>query len=72
MIRQAVIRLPIEIVWRAAKISLLVGSILNLINQGDALLGSAELSLPHALLNYLVPFGVSAFSAVQARGKTSV
>lgn len=70
MTRQWVARLPTEILWRAAKIALFVGSILNLINQGDALWGSAELSLPHVLLNYLVPFAVSAFSAVQARGKT--
>jgi len=59
--------LPKELLWRATRIALLVGTILNLINQGDVLWGGAELSLLHFLLNYLVPFGVSSFSFMQAR-----
>ncbi|MCS7704613.1 hypothetical protein N0018_32975, partial [Pseudomonas aeruginosa] len=38
----------------------------NLINQSDVLLGSAELSVQHLLLNYLVPFAVSAYSGLKA------
>lgn len=56
-----------DLLWRAAKISLVVGSVLNLVNQGDVLWGDTELEIWHFLLNYLVPFGVSSFSAMQAR-----
>lgn len=63
--------LTAELVWRAAKIALLVGTVLNLINQGNALLGDASWSITHVLMNYLVPFGVSAFSAMQASAKAS-
>ena len=61
----------IDLVWRAAKISLVVGSILNLVNQGNVLWGDAELEILHFLLNYLVPFGVSTFSAMQVRDSQS-
>lgn len=60
-----------ELAWRAAKIALLVGTVLNLINQGDALWGDASWSIAHVLMNYMVPFGVSSFSAMQARAKAS-
>lgn len=63
-------RLSHDLVWRAVKISFVVGSILNLINQGEVLWGAAELSIPHVLLNYLVPFAVSLFSAMQARAQS--
>lgn len=56
-----------DVMWRATKIALVVGSILNLINQGEALLDSGKLSIPHLLLNYCVPFAVSAYSALQTR-----
>jgi len=63
-------RLSRDLAWRAIKISFVVGSILNLINQGEVLWGAAELSIPHVLLNYLVPFAVSLFSAMQARAQS--
>lgn len=44
----------------------MVGTLLSLINQSDVLLGSAELSVQHLLLNYLVPFAVSAYSGLKA------
>ncbi|WP_372874066.1 hypothetical protein [Pseudomonas sp.] len=52
------------------QIPLVVGSILNLINQGEVLWGAAELFIPHVLLNYPVPFAVSLFSAMQARAQS--
>ena len=67
MMRNRFFCLPKALLWRASRIALVVGSILNLINQGDVLRGGAELSLLHFLLNYLVPFGVSSFSFMQAR-----
>ena len=46
----------------ALKLSLVVGTVLNLINQGGVLVGDGEFSWVHCGLNYLVPFLVSAFS----------
>lgn len=51
------------IVVKSVKVSIIVGSLLNLINQGDAIWGQAEFSLLPALLTYLVPFSVSMFSS---------
>lgn len=52
-----------KIVAKAIKISLIVGTLLNLINQGSALFGDASFQILPALLTYLVPFCVSLFSA---------
>jgi hypothetical protein len=56
------------VVKSAVKVSLLVGTILALINHGEAILA---LSLPREnlvqiLLTYLVPYCVSTYSAVRA------
>ena len=51
--------------------ALVVGLVLNLINQGGALWGTAPFSLPHLLMNFVVPFCVSSYSAARnevARG----
>jgi hypothetical protein len=48
------------------KVALVVGTLLNLINQGDALLGHAQLDWKKLLLTYLVPYGVSTYGAVAA------
>lgn len=48
-------------------ISLFVGSVLNVINQGDAMLGFVELSWPKLVFTYLVPYIVSTYSAVATR-----
>lgn len=44
-------------------VALLVGSLLNIINQGGALWDGANIDWFHGLLNYLVPFLVSSYSA---------
>ena len=44
-------------------ISLVVGSLLNLINQGDVLFSGNELNYLKIALNYLVPYGVASISA---------
>ncbi len=44
-----------------------VGTILNLINQGDALFGSAHISWIKIVLTYLVPYAVSTYGAVSYR-----
>lgn len=48
-------------------VALVVGTLLNLINQGDTLLGIAAVSWPKLALTYLVPYGVSTYGAVAAR-----
>ena len=52
---------------RAFWVALVVGTILNLINQGDALLGHLPVSWAKVALTYLVPFAVSTHGAVSAR-----
>lgn len=60
-----------RIIANAFKIALVVGGVLNAINQGPAILAGTRVSLPHLLLNFLVPFCVATYSAVkneQTRG----
>ena len=47
--------------------ALLVGTILNLINQGDGLLGSAPINWIKIILTYFVPYAVSTYGAVSYR-----
>lgn len=47
----------------SGKIAIVVGTVLNLINQGSALAGRSELSWLHLILNYCVPFCVAYYSA---------
>lgn len=47
--------------------SIIVGSVLNLINQGAVLWGDAQLNLTQLLLTYLVPYCVSTFSGVKTQ-----
>lgn len=52
-------------VLAATKVAAVVGSILNLINQGDALVHGELVSWPHLVMNYMVPFCVSSYSAAR-------
>jgi hypothetical protein len=54
-----------HIVLNALKIALVVGTLLNLINQGDNLLHADGISWFHLLLNYLVPYSVASYSAAK-------
>lgn len=56
-----------QILGRSLTTALVVGTALNLINQGEYLLAGGGLMWGHALLNYLVPFCVAAFSAWQTQ-----
>lgn len=53
------------IVVAAVKVALVVGTILNLINQGGRLLDGLPPSWFHVVLNYLVPYCVSTYSAAR-------
>ena len=49
---------------RSFAVALVVGTILNLINQGDALLAAHSLNVAKLLLTYLVPYCVATYGAV--------
>jgi hypothetical protein len=44
-----------------------VGTILNLINQGDAIFGTTPMNWIKIVLTYLAPYGVSTYGAVSYR-----
>jgi len=48
----------------ALKVSLTIGSVLNAINQGEAII-SGSVGLGNLALNYIVPFCVAAYSGAQ-------
>jgi hypothetical protein len=52
---------------RSLYVALVVGTILNLINQGDALLGETDLNVMKMMLTYLVPYAVCTYGAVSAK-----
>ncbi len=52
---------------RSLGVAVIVGTILNLINQGDALVGGAELDFAKIMLTYAVPYCVATYGAVSYR-----
>lgn len=52
---------------RSLFVALVVGTILNVINQGDALLGQTDLNAVKLLLTYVVPYVVCTYGAVTAK-----
>ena len=52
-----------QTVWRAAKVSLLIGTLLVVINQGDLILAGVWPPLWKILATYLVPYGVASYAA---------
>ena len=52
---------------RSFIVALVVGTILNLINQGDALFGMAPINLTKILLTFIVPYCVATYGAVSYR-----
>ncbi|WP_419906438.1 nitrate/nitrite transporter NrtS [Hoeflea sp.] len=55
-----------DIVRRSLAVSLIVGTVLNIINQGDAFLGPEPVSITKCILTYLVPYCVATYGAVSA------
>lgn len=53
------------IVVGALRVSLVVGCVLNLINQGEAFFSGGAIAWGHVLLNFLVPYAVSSYSAAR-------
>lgn len=54
---------------RSLAVALVVGTILNLINQGDALLAGEELDLVKMGLTFIVPYCVATYGAASLRLK---
>lgn len=54
-----------SIVLAAIRLALVVGTVLNLINQGGRLADGLSLSWFHVGLNYLVPYCVASYSAAR-------
>ena len=56
---------------RSLVVAAVVGTVLNLINQGDALLGGASVNWLKIALTYVVPYCVSTYGAVSYRMATA-
>lgn len=54
-----------KIVKNSLRIALVVGTVLNLVNQGSAILAGTGISWMHVALNYLVPYCVASYSAAK-------
>lgn len=54
------------IVKRSLIIAVIVGTVLNLINQGDVIAGNQAFNLAKCLLTYVVPYCVSTYGSVTA------
>jgi hypothetical protein len=52
---------------RSLGVALIVGTVLNLINQGDALFGAADLNVTKIILTFAVPYCVATYGAVSYR-----
>lgn len=57
----------LEMCRRAFFVALVVGSVLNLINQGDLIFNGGDVDAGKLVLTYLVPFFVSAHGAFLGR-----
>jgi hypothetical protein len=49
---------------RSLTVAVIVGTVLNLINQGDALIGIASVNWLKLVLTYCVPYAVCTYGAV--------
>jgi len=58
-----------KILIKSIKISLVVGTLLNVINQGEVIftLNFTDIDLLKSLLTYLVPFAVSTYTAASMK-----
>ncbi len=72
-IRQSALRQALS--WpvsrRSVVVMVVVGTVLNLINQGDALFSAADIDWLKAALTYLVPFCVASYGAYSAFGEAA-
>ena len=57
---------------RSLYIALVVGTVLNLINQGDVILGVGHINWLKVILTYFVPYAVCTYGAVSAHARLSL
>lgn len=55
-----------DVMRRSVIVAVVVGTILNIINQGSAIFGPEPLNITKCVLTYLVPFFVATYGAVFA------
>lgn len=55
---------------RSLIVALIVGTTLNLINQGDVILGGGQVNLAKVALTFMVPYCVATYGAVSYRLRT--
>ncbi|MAU40529.1 MAG: hypothetical protein CMF31_02805 [Kordiimonas sp.] len=55
-----------SVLRRSLIVAVIVGTILNLINQGDGFISGRDINYLKLLLTYLVPFCVSSYGAYTA------
>ena len=53
-----------DIAFRSVCVGLIVGTVLNMINQGDQILAGGEVDVLKCILTYMVPYCVATYSAV--------
>ena len=54
------------IIKRSLIVAVIVGTVLNMINQGDAIAGYSTFNLFKCILTYMVPFCVATYGSVSA------
>lgn len=59
-----------QIIASATRVSLLVGTVLNLVNQGPVLVSQTGISWPKIAMNYIVPYCVATYSAAANQWRT--
>lgn len=62
----------IDVRRRAFRIALVVGTFLNLINQGDALISFDHVNWVKIVLTYSVPYLVSSYSSAASRVENNI
>lgn len=56
-----------EIAMAALRVALVVGTALNLVNQGPLILHGGDVSWMQVVLNYLMPYCVSSYGGARVR-----
>lgn len=54
-----------HIVINALRVSLVIGALLNVINQGSAFVSGLEIAWGQVLMNFVVPYCVASYSAAR-------
>ena len=52
---------------RSFYVAMVVGTVLNLINQGEVLFGASSINWPKIVLTYFVPYTVATYGAISYR-----